>query len=72
MAPIVCWPWGRSWQRKIRLGSYLSGVPRPMGKTDMDWMMGAEVIFTHATVTKGTSRGEWLRSDLYLWGLPAS
>lgn len=43
-----------------------------MGKTDMDWMMGTEVIFTHATVTKGTSRGEWLRSDLYLWGLPAS
>lgn len=43
-----------------------------MGKTDMDWMMGAEVIFTHATVTKGMSRGEWLGSDLYLWGLPAS
>lgn len=43
-----------------------------MRKTDIDWMMRAEVIFTHATFTKGTSRGEWLISDLYLWGFPAS
>lgn len=30
------------------------------------------VTFTHTTFTKGTSRADWLRSDLHTWGLPAS
>lgn len=29
------------------------------------WMMRVGVIFTHATFTKGMSKGEWLRANLH-------